>query len=327
MDDGTRAAAAQALEALAHWGVPEAAPRLAKFRENIVFEARLGDRGRVALRLHRPGYQSREAISAELEWTRRLAEKALPVPEPLVTRDGSLTAAAGDRVASVVRWLPGAPIGVAERRLDGDATRQRALMRDVGRLVAGLHNATDALRLSRDLIVRPIWNAEGFLGDRPLWGRFWENPAFTDAERSLIEAARAAAWRMLPAPDAVDFGLIHADVLRENILSDGGRLSLIDFDDSGWGFRLYDLATAVVQSLEEPGLAEIVAGVIEGYAAERALGPADQARLGLFVMLRTFASAGWIATRAAQDDPRQRFYAARAIRMARAVLEGKAPWE
>jgi hypothetical protein len=40
-------------------------------------------------------------------------------------------------------------------------------------------------------------------------------------------------------------------------------------------------------------------------------------------MLRTFASAGWIATRAAANDPRQRFYAARALRMARLVLDGE----
>ena len=50
-----------------------------------------------------------------------------------------------------------------------------------------------------------------------------------------------------------DRGLIHADLLGENILDDGAGLRLIDFDDCGWGFRFYDLGTAMLQSLGRPG--------------------------------------------------------------------------
>uniref|UniRef100_UPI003524367F hypothetical protein n=1 Tax=Salmonella enterica TaxID=28901 RepID=UPI003524367F len=81
-----------------------------------------------------------------------------------------------------------------------------------------------------------------------------------------------------------------------------------------------------VQSLEEPGLPAIVQGLIRGYRSRRGLSPQDEARLPLFVMLRTFASAGWIATRAAPDDPRQGFYAGRALKLAASVLNGSSPW-
>lgn len=319
------AAQAMALTALPYWGVATVAPRVVKFRENIVFEADLRDLGRVALRLHRPGYQSRTAIEAELMWTRQLAAQGLRVPEPLQTRGGAWTVRVGERVASLVRWLPGAPLGAAEVPLAGTVAEQRGLMSRLGVLIAELHDATDRLAIGRDL-QRPVWDAEGFLGPQPLWGPFWANPVFTEAERGVIAAAREAAWGMLPAREVADFGLIHADVLRENVLDDGGQLALIDFDDSGWGYRLYDLATAVVQSLEEPGLDHLVEGLLAGYAGRRQLADADVGLLPLFVMLRTFASAGWIASRAAADDPRQRFYAERALRMARHVLTGTAPW-
>ena len=33
------------------------------------------------------------------------------------------------------------------------------------------------------------------------------------------------------------------DLVRENVMVDGDKLQLIDFDDGGFGFNLYDLAT------------------------------------------------------------------------------------
>lgn len=321
----TQSAQALAMAALPYWGTPVGLPRLVSIRENVVFDATLAGIGRVALRLHRPGYQSKASIEAELVWSGQLAGAGLRVPEPVRTRRGALTVRVGDRRSSVVRWLPGEPIGSAEMRLAGTAKAQNALMASVGRLIASLHDATDRLDLAGRM-PRPVWDADGFLGDRPLWGPFWSNPAFTEEEMRLIDEARQAARLMMPARAEADFGLIHADVLRENVLDDRGCLSLIDFDDSGWGYRLYDLATALVQSLEEPCLRDIAGGLVAGYAETRPLPANVDALLPLFVMLRTSASAGWIATRASADDPRQRFYAERAVRMARHVLGGDAPW-
>lgn len=306
--------------ALSAWGGHS--PRLIKMRENIVYEVQLPT-GRAALRLHRPGYQSASGIEAELIWTRDLAKGGLHVPLPIATLSGALTTTAGNRTASCVSWVLGDPIGAAELPLAGSEPEQAALMERVGRLAAQLHDATDALRLPESF-PRPHWDTEGYLGDTPLWGPFWTNPAFSKDDLALIEEARAKARRLLTdlRPTA-DWGLIHADMLRENILAQGTELTLIDFDDCGWGFRLYDLATAIVQSLEEPTLPTLARALIRGYASLR---PVDSDHLALFVMLRTFASAGWIATRAGADDPRQAFYASRATRMARHILDDTAPW-
>ncbi|MFZ5749592.1 MAG: phosphotransferase enzyme family protein [Pseudomonadota bacterium] len=318
---------AMAAAALAAWGGDARTLRLVKARENVVFRAELAG-GPVALRLHRPGYQTEAAIRSELIWTGLLARRGLPVPAPVLTASGDLTARAGGRVASCVSWLGGDPVGAAETPLSGDADEQRALMTGIGRLLSRLHAETDRLTLPPSF-ERPVWNAEGWLGADPLWGRFWENPAFTPADLGIIQEARAFARKRLETMPLKpgDFGLIHADVLRENLLRSGEALALIDFDDCGFGHRLYDLATAVVQSLEEPGLPMIVAGLCAGYAADRGRKGAIPGDLALFVMLRTFASAGWIATRAGPDDPRQAFYAGRARRMAGHVLAGTAPWD
>jgi Ser/Thr protein kinase RdoA (MazF antagonist) len=313
--------------ALVAWGGSVGPPRLVKNRENIVFEVRLPDGQHAALRLHRPGYQSRASIEAELRWMQGLAGAGLPVPVPVRTSSGALVHEAAGRMVSLVSWLEGAPLGAAERPLDGSARDQADLMRRLGRLIARMHNLTDAMDLPQDLD-RPRWDAQGYLGDAPLWGPFWANPAFTADELADVQHARSAAFGRMTAlsTSGADFGLIHADCLRENVLVEGGEMKLIDFDDAGWGFRTYDLATAIVQSLEEPALPALVDGLTAGYRSERVRPMRAEADLLLFVMLRTFASAGWIATRAPPDDPRQRFYAARAARLARHVLGGTTPW-
>ena len=119
-----------------------------------------------------------------------------------------------------------------------------------------------------------------------------------------------------------DYGLIHADVLRENLLDDAGRLWLIDFDDCGFGFRLYDLATALSQSLDEPQLPGLAAALLDGYGESRRLPPQPGQWLTLFVLLRCLASCGWPITRSTADDPRMRPYATRALRLARLYLDG-----
>ncbi len=301
------------------WGAT-GAPRLIKDRENTVYEIALPGGDRAALRLHRPGYQSTAAIRSELWWMARLAEAGVPVPRPVPTRDGALVAEVG-RAASVVSWIDGAQIGDGATPLEADADAVTARYRALGALIARMHDATDALTLPPDF-ERLSWNRPAYTGEDPLWGRFWENPALTPDEAALLRAARAEADAALARHEAegADFGLIHADVLRENVLTHDGRLSLIDFDDSGFGFRAYDLATAEVQGLEDPMNAAASLALHEAYRAARRADAPPLGDVTLFVALRTFASCGWIVTRAAPDDPRLRFYADRAVRAARRLM-------
>ena len=308
------------LEAARLWGAV-APPRLIKDRENTVYEIALNNGQRAALRLHRPGYQSLAAIRSELWWMARLADAGVPVPRPVPALDGRPVVEAEGRAASVVSWVEGKQIGDGATPLESDTQAVKLRYGALGRLIARMHNATDALVLPPDFD-RMRWDSPAYVGDDPLWGRFWDNPALTTDERDLLVSARAAAKDSLARHDAesADFGLIHADVLRENVLAHDGRLSLIDFDDAGFGFRAYDLATAEVQGLEDP--MNVVASVAlhDGYRADRRPDAPPLGDMALFVALRAFASCGWIVTRAAPEDPRQRFYAQRAVRAARGLV-------
>lgn len=324
---GAAEAEALARGVLAGWGGALAPPRLVQISENIVFEARLARGERVALRLHRPGYQDEAAILAELEFMRALAAAGMTVPEPVAMDDGGLIGRGEGRLASCVRWIDGVPVGPAVGASAADPMARRRLFAAIGELLGRLHDAADGWAGAAAL-ARWHWDGEGLLGEAPHWGRVWDNPLLPAGGRDLLLQARAMAVARLGriAPRAPEYGPIHADVLGDNLLATACGLVLIDFDDCGHGYRLYDLATALVKHLEEPDLPALVAALIRGYAAVRPLPEVTGPDLGFFVMLRAFASAGWIDTRAGCDDPRRALYLGRALRMARLVLDGKLPW-
>ncbi|WP_421702465.1 phosphotransferase enzyme family protein [Aliiroseovarius sp.] len=306
-------------EALRAWGARHV--RLIKDRENVVHEVRIGS-DRAALRLHRPGYQSEPAIRSEITWMGELARAGMSVPAPVSTPDGRqvMTLSTG-RLATVVTWVEGEPIGEGGVPLDGTEAEQAALFHALGREVARMHNLTDAMELP-DGFHRHAWDLDGLLGEAPFWGRFWECPALTAEERPLINRARAVARDRAQAfaENGADFGLIHADVLRENAFVKDGAITLIDFDDAGFGFRLYDLAVMMSQNVDEPAYPAIRAAALAGYRELRDLSDEAEELLDMFLMLRRFASMGWAVPRYAQTPETLQLYTDRAVKAARAFL-------
>lgn len=305
---------AEATEALTHWGGSRDAPIALQQRENAVYRVQLPD-GPAALRLHRVGYQTAHAIGSELWWCAALARAGLPVPRPLPARDGALVVRlASGRLASAVGWLAGEAMGQAGTPLAGDLPTQSRLMRDLGGLIARMHTATDALHLP-GTFTRPNWDIAGLVGEAPLWGPFWQHPALTTTEAAILRKARA--WLARSLTRATDTGLIHADVLRENVLVSPAGLSLIDFDDAGFGYRLYDLGTALSQTLDEIHHDALCDAMIDGYARHRTVPVDVTAQVQAFTLMRACASVGWLAGRTTPDHPRTRPYIDRAITLAR----------
>jgi Ser/Thr protein kinase RdoA (MazF antagonist) len=277
--------------ALRRWGLADAPYRLAAARENRVYrvEARGGP---LALRLHRRGYRSRAEILSELQWMAMPSDAELSLPRPHATPDGELCVAVEGTDISIVSWLEGIPLGTDGRlaRLDNPQAAFRAL----GECMARLHEVSDRWTPPADF-ERPAWDIAGLLGDEPLWGRFWENPELTGAQAQQLFRARAIAREQLSelAP-ALDYGLIHADLVPENVLLHCGLPQLIDFDDGGFGFRLFELATTVNRAWREDGSGALAAAVLDGYQSVRAI---DLSHLRLLRAVRSFTYLAWIVPR------------------------------
>ncbi len=289
--------------AAAQWGLSPCNVRLAARRENAVYQV-----GGHALRLHRVGYRSDAELISELDWMAWLARGGMQVPAPVLSRAGRLVETVAGVQVSVISWLPGRMLG-AQGALDG-VTDRVALVRQLGALLAQLHDLSDAWTPPAGF-TRPCWDAAGLAGDAPLWGPFWDHPHLTADQRALFLAARDTARAHLARLDAPDFGLIHADAITENLMLDGDQLALIDFDDGGWGYRDFDLATFLFRQLAAPDYPALRAALLDGYAIRR---PVDPATLDLFLCLRALTYPGWIVPRLHEPGGAER--SARAIAQA-----------
>ena len=289
-------------------------PRFISQSENAVYEVDLHGKQAV-LRLHRPGYQGPREIWSEMWWLDALDDAGVPVPAPHVAKDGTrLVTLPSGRLASMVSWVKGAPMGEKGSALAGSQADQVSVFHNIGQTLAHLHNVTDTLTLPSQFI-RHAWDVDGLMGETPFWGPFWQNPTLTPQERALILLARDTARTRLDAfrGDGGDFGLIHADAIRSNVFVDGSNITLIDFDDAGFGFRLYDLAVLMTQNEGLKNTAELQAAAIRGYRSKRALPERAVSLIPLLVMARRLASMGWIVPRSEPGDPRRRQYAESAL--------------
>lgn len=281
--------------ALAPWGLQDAPVSFVAGRENRVFRVR-SHAGDFALRLKRPGYRSDAELLSELQWLQAMDRSGLHVPRPQTSREGRLLEVIDGQRADLLSWLPGRPMGASREPLaleDAETVFHR-----LGRETARLHDACD--RWERPAgFTRCAWDVDGLLGDEPVWGRFWENPTLDAPTRELLERFRATACRvLLQRADTLDQGLIHADLVRENVMVDVERIGMLDFDDGGFGFRLFDVATTLLKNLAEPNYAGLRAALLAGYAQVRLL---DLELLDLFIALRAVTYVGWIVPRMGED--------------------------
>ena len=71
---------------------------------------------------------------------------------------------------------------------------------------------------------------------------------------------------------------------------------LLDFDDCGWGWFLYDLGAALSFVEDSPRVPELVSAWVRGYRAEAPLSAAEVAELDTFVLLRRLLLVAWLGS-------------------------------
>ena len=323
---------ALAKTALASWGVEDCEPEIVKYRENAVFRVQAADGHDAVLRVHRHGYHSDAALRSELAWMKALHAEGIDVAAVIPSATGEwfeTVRAEGvpePRQVDMLTWMPGIPIGTLEEGLNPAIHDVHTVFVGVGRLCARLHNQTEAWTLPAGF-TRHAWDREGLVGPEPLWGRFWEAAVLGTEERNLIERARATAREALSAYGRSPrrYGLIHADFNLDNMLFDGDRVIPLDFDDCGFGWHLFDLAT-VWTIYHGSELAEAIrAGVVDGYRRERDLPDEELAHMPLLELGRAFSYLGWVHTRSetASAQSLAREVAQLVCTLAEAYLRGK----
>ena len=293
-----------ARRALQQWGIREAKLDLLKMRENAVFGVTQDDGSKYALRIHRAGYHSDAELRSELQWMAALDAKGIHTPGVIPTIAGDLfdVVAVDDvpepRQVDLLAWIDGEQMGSLEEGMEGDVENLVSDYRRIGAMAGRLHNASSSWE-SPEGFTRHHWDVDGLVGEEPVWGRFWENDRLSAEQRELILQAKEIVRSQLQefGKTKQNYGLIHADFLPENLMVSGDDIQLIDFDDSGYGWYLFELATSLFVHLGEDHFDAVLGALVEGYRSERDLPDEHLAYLPVFFMARLFTYLGWLHTR------------------------------
>lgn len=257
---------------------------------------------------------------------RALAADGFAIPAVLATRDDDLLHVAMEdtvpeaRQCDLIGWVNGRPLGSLERGVDLDADGVRFAYRTIGELAARLHEQASAW-MRPEAFARPSWDVDSLVGDDPAFGRFWELDVLDDEQRDILLRARDRARQRLEALGPVQ-QLVHGDLIPDNVLVDGDRLNLIDFDDCGWSWPLFELATSVFPLLVSGGFDAGLEGFLSGYAEVRTFPENELALLPDMLVARGLSYLGWPVGRPEIHSQKRgmREFAAAAVEMVRALV-------
>jgi Ser/Thr protein kinase RdoA (MazF antagonist) len=246
-----------ALEALRAYPFEVAGLKLLNHGFNTTFRVDTTDGRKFALRLNVNSRRSPQQIRAEMAWLDALSrETELRLPTPQPTKDGRLMTEVHspdlerDLFAALFSWLPG-------KNLGDDATPVQ--MREVGRAAATLHAHALHWRFPEGAALASL---EHPLMDSP--NNFDADvPHLNDETRVVVNTVFDKVSGVLRDVFARDTPrALHADLHNWNLKWSRGKLYVFDFDDSGVGVPVQDLAIAAYYLRPN---AALEAALLEGY--------------------------------------------------------------
>lgn len=272
------------------------------------------------LRVHREDYHPREAIESELDWLAALrAEDVVSTPAVIPATDGERVIGVDldgvERHAVLFELMSG--LEPDEVALDDDS------FRTLGGITARMHRHARVWH-QPDGFQRFAWDWEHSLGSAPRWGRWQDGIGVGPAEEELLgEAVALIGSRLASYGDGPDrFGLVHADLRVANLLVDGDEVNVIDFDDCGFSWYMYDFGTAVSFIEDDPRLGQWQDAWLAGYREVADLDAEHVDMLATFVMLRRMLLVAWMGSHAHSRECQEKgpSYTAASCRLAERYL-------
>ena len=279
---------------LAHWPVPsDCRAELISYSENMTFRISNDAGYQSILRLHRPDYHDRVAIESELHWMEALNRSGVATPPVIPGHDGQKL----QQRQIHRRTLFMVMFAFLEGHEPDPGDDLPTAFGQLGTLAARCHRQATEWPDSAQM-TRPHWDENAVFGSAPLWGRWQDAPNLTPEAHKVIARAQnllsSRLTRFGKSPDR--YGLIHADMRLANLLIHDRHVRLIDFDDCGFGWFLYDFAAAISFMENRPEIETLRESWLAGYQEIRPLEPESLHEIDSFVLLRRLALLAWVGS-------------------------------
>jgi Ser/Thr protein kinase RdoA (MazF antagonist) len=293
---------------LLHGCHPDTTIDLLNVSENATYLVSDPVAGPSVLRVHRLGYHTEQEIASELAWMDALrAEAGVRTPRVLPAADGRRVVTVAERRTGASRhcvrfeFLPGTEPGI-ELAATADTQLTNAHFAELGEITARMH--AHARSWQRPAwFTRFHWDYPAAFGPRARWGRWQDGIGVGPSERAVLTRLDETLRARLKAygQGQERYGLVHADTRLANLLVYDGAVSVIDFDDSGFGWFLYDLGTTVSFFEHAPEVPALVDSWLTGYRRAGWLTAADEAEIWTFIMFRRLLLLAWIGSHQGVD--------------------------
>ena len=289
-------------EALGLWDLPTGSKaRLINVSENETFLVEAPDGFKSILRIHREDYHTETAIACEHAWSRSLNEEGgVKTPDILPGRNGSTIQSATSTALGQKRYL--AMFEFVEGSEPDQQDDLTGGFEELGEIAAKTHlHSIDWER--PEPFERLVWDLDTVFGKEATWGNWRDGPNIGRRTRQVLEQVEATVIeRLTQYGRGTDrFGLIHADMRLANLLITKGETRLIDFDDCGLGWLMYDFAAGISFMEDDPRIPELKQAWVRGYRSVRPLSEEDEAEITTFVMMRRLALLAWIGSHSEVD--------------------------
>ena len=284
-------------QSLSLWDVPEdAVVRLINISENTTYLVEASQGYKAILRIHRKNYHSLRAIESELAWLEALGrEKVIRTPDYYLGRNSCAIQFGKTDALIDGRFM------VLFHFVDGNAPDESLDMtygfHALGAIAARCHD--HAISWAKPTYFeRLTWDAEAVFGPAATWGNWRDAPLVDrDIAKVLEEVEKTVCARLEAFGKASErFNLIHADMRLANLLVGQEGTRLIDFDDCGHGWFLYDFAASISFIEDDPRIPAFKDAWVRGYRSIRDLNAEDEAEIETFIMLRRMALLAWIGS-------------------------------
>lgn len=288
--------------AMSLWSLPPSAKAtLINVSENRTYLITGDFSVRMILREHRPNYHSKQDIRSELMWIEALrCESDIHVAAVIPGLSGEKIQTVHSLVDDSLRHL------VMFEFLEGiEPTDDKALFghfTSLGNTTARMHSHSMQWLRPRNF-TRREWNVDTVLTAHAAWGHWSAGPNVDSTNQPILNSLECMLIERLSRLGMGDdvYGLIHADLRTANLLLDREKIHVIDFDDCGFSWFLYDFATAVSFMEDHANMDELKGHWLEGYRLHRPLSRAHENELDTLIMFRRLALLGWLGTHADVD--------------------------